>query len=260
VEVIIEKTPQNASRLAARIVAKLIREKPGAVLGLATGSTPLALYAELARMHAEEQLDFSQVTSFNLDEYVGIGADHPASYHAYMQKHLFQHVNISPSRAHIPDGLTQDIPRFCREYEERIAAAGGIDLQVLGIGSDGHIGFNEPTSSLSSRTRIKTLTEQTRLDNAQFFGAEDKVPRHVITMGIGSIMASRVCLMLAFGKKKAPIVAKTVEGPVTALIPASALQYHNGAKIVLDHDAAAGLTLTSYYNYVYQHKPAWQSY
>ena len=172
-EIIIQPTPEAASLLAARHLARLIREKPNAVLGLATGHTPLALYRELIRLHREDGLDFSRVTTFNLDEYVGLPPAHPASYHAFMQEHLFAHVNVSPSRIHLPDGLATDIPASCRAYEEAIRAAGGIDLQLLGIGGDGHIGFNEPSSSLASRTRIKTITERTRRDNAYAFATPD---------------------------------------------------------------------------------------
>jgi glucosamine-6-phosphate deaminase len=258
VEVIIQPDEKSASLLAARIVAALLREKPECVLGLATGSTPLMLYRELVRMHKEDGLDFGRVTTFNLDEYVGLPPEHPASYHSYMWANLFSHVNVPARLIHIPDGLAPDIPASCRQYEDAIRAAGGIDLQVLGIGTDGHIGFNEPSSSLASRTRIKTLTESTRKDNSVFFGGEDKVPRHVITMGVGTIMESRVCLLLAFGEKKAGALAGAVEGPVTSMVPASVLQIHPAAKIVIDEAAAAGLNKKEYYRWVYEHKPHWQ--
>jgi glucosamine-6-phosphate deaminase len=211
-EIIIQPTPEAATRIAARIIARLLREKPDAVLGLATGSTPLLLYRELIAM----KLDWSRVTTFNLDEYVGLPREHPQSYHSFMWENLFQHVNVAKERVHIPDGNAKDIPKFCAEYERQIQAAGGIDLQVLGIGTDGHIGFNEPTSSLASRTRIKTLTQQTRRDNARFFGKESDVPFHVITMGIGTIMEARQNLLLAFGPKKARAIAEAVEGPISA--------------------------------------------
>ena len=257
-EIIIQPGPKAGSEIAARIIGRLLREKPDAVLGLATGSTPLLLYGELVRLHREERLDFSRVTTFNLDEYVGLPPDHPQSYQTFMRENLFHHINVPKERIHIPDGMAQDIPSFCREYEERIRAAGGIDLQVLGIGTDGHIGFNEPLSSLASRTRIKTLTEQTRRDNARHFGNEGQVPHHVITMGIGTIMDSRMCLMLAFGLKKAQAVAGAVEGPITAMNPASILQMHPVAKIVLDEAAAQRLIKVDYYRWVYDHKPPWQ--
>lgn len=259
-EVIILPDSFAASALAARIVAQRITQKPDAVFGLATGRTPLRLYEEIVRLHENEGLDFSRTTTFNLDEYVGLAPDHPASYRAFMETHLFSRINLPLEQTHVPSGRAKDIPSECRDYEERISAAGGIDLQVLGIGVEGHIGFNEPTSSLASRTRIKTLTEETRQENAAFFGGADKVPHHVITMGIGTIMESRTCLLLAFGKKKAEPIARTVEGPITAMVPASILQMHPDAKIILDEAAAAGLDRRDYYRMVYEGKPDWQRY
>lgn len=254
-EVIICPIPESAAQAAAGIVAETLRKNPAAVLGLATGSSPLPLYRELIRRHREGGLDFSQLTTFNLDEYLGLGPDHRCSYHAFMRENLFDHLNIAPTRIHIPDGLTQDIEAFCQSYDEAIRAAGGIDLQILGIGKNGHIGFNEPTSSLASRTRIKTLSEQTIRDNARFFGAEEKVPRHVITMGVGTILESRRCILLAFGASKAKAVADMVEGPVTAMLPASALQLHPRAHVILDEPAASLLTRRDYYRWVYENKP-----
>ena len=258
-EIIIQPSVEAASSVAARHLARLVREKPNAVLGLATGSTPLALYRELIRLHREDGLDFSRVTTFNLDEYVGLAPTHPASYHAFMQENLCAHVNLSPTRIHIPDGLATDIPASCRAYEDAIRAAGGIDLQVLGIGGDGHIGFNEPSSSLASRTRIKTITERTRHDNAFAFGSLAEVPHHVVTMGVGTIMDARQVLLLAFGAKKADAIAAAVEGPITAMNPASILQMHPVAKCLLDEPAAAQLTRLEYYRWVYQNKPDWQA-
>ena len=257
-EIIIQPTSEAASLIAARHIARVVREKPGAVLGLATGSTPLPMYRELVRMHREQGLDFSGVTTFNLDEYVGLGPAHPASYHAFMREHFFSKVNIAPSRIHIPDGLAPHVPAFCRSYEDAIRAAGGIDLQVLGIGTDGHIGFNEPSSSLASRTRIKTLTAQTRRDNARFFNDPASVPLHVITMGVGTIMDARQVVLLAFGAKKADAIAAAVEGPITAMQPASILQMHPVAKCIIDEPASARLTRTDYYRWVYEQKPDWQ--
>jgi glucosamine-6-phosphate deaminase len=253
-EIIIQPTPEAGSRIAGRVVAQMLREKSNAVLGLATGSTPLLLYRELVQLG----LDWSHVTSFNLDEYVGLPVEHPQSYHTFMRENLFRHVNIDEKNVHIPNGLAQDIPAYCEQYEASIRAAGCIDLQVLGIGTDGHIGFNEPTSSLASRTRIKTLTPRTRQDNARFFGQGEDVPHHVITMGIGTIMEARQILLLAFGKTKADAIAEAVEGPVTAMNPASVLQMHPVVKVVLDEGAAAKLTRASYYRWVYDNKPAWQ--
>ncbi len=257
-EIIVQPTPEDASLIAARHVARVVREKPDAVLGLATGATPLTLYRELVRMHREEELDFSGVTTFNLDEYVGLAPDHPASYHTFMREHFFAHVNIDPGRIHIPDGLTSDVPAFCRAYEDAIKAAGGIDLQVLGIGTDGHIGFNEPSSSLASRTRIKTLTPRTRRDNVAAFGTQEQVPIHVITMGVGTIMDAREVLLLAFGIKKSAAIAAAVEGPVTSMSPASILQMHPVARCIVDVTAASRLARTGYYRWVYQQKPDWQ--
>ena len=242
-EIIIQPTPEAGSIIAARIIAKLVRSKPDCVLGLATGNTPLGTYRELVRMHREDGLDFSRVTTFNLDEYVGLPPEHPQSYRAFMAENFFRHVNADARRTHIPDGMARDVPAECARYEAAIAAAGGIDLQLLGIGSDGHIGFNEPSSSLASRTRIKTLTERTRADNARFFeGDLAKVPIHCITMGVGTIMESREVLMLAFGAKKADAVAGAVEGPITAMNPASILQMHAVTKCVVDEAAASKLT------------------
>ncbi len=258
-EIIIKENGQAASEAAARVVARLVREKPNAVIGLATGSTPLMLYKELIRMHKEEGLDFSRVSTFNLDEYIGLPRDHEQSYYTFMWDNLFSQINIQPENVHIPDGMTDDVPAFCAEYERKIVAAGGIDLQVLGIGSDGHVGFNEPTSSFASRTRIKTLTRQTVADNARFFdGDESQVPHHCITMGIGTIMDARRNLLLAFGEGKADAIADMVEGPVAAIMPASILQHHPDAKIFIDEPAAAKLKLADYYRWVYDGKPEWQ--
>ncbi len=257
-EVILRPSAAEASALAARTVARLVREKPDAVLGLATGSTPLALYKELIRLHRDEGLDFSKVTTFNLDEYVGLAPEHPASYRRFIRENLLDPVGIPVENSHVPEGMARNIPRHCEEYERRILAAGGIDLQILGIGRDGHIGFNEPTSSLASRTRIKTLTEETLRDNARFFSEGEEVPRHVITMGIGTILDSRRCLLLAFGEGKADAIAATVEGPITAMVPASALQFHPRATILLDDAAGSKLTRADYYRWVFENKPDWQ--
>ena len=258
-EIIITEQDLHASEVAAKIIARLVREKPNAVLGLATGSTPLLTYRELVRMHQDEGLDFSQVTTFNLDEYVGLAPDHEQSYRHFMNIHLFSKINIRPENTHVPNGLSKNIPASCIAYEDAIQQAGGIDLQILGIGGDGHIGFNEPTSSFASRTRIKTLTEQTVSDNARFFeGQEEQVPRHCITMGLGTIMDARTNLLLAFGEGKADAIAATIEGPVSAMIPASILQHHQRTKVIIDEAAASSLKLASYYRWVYQGKPEWQ--
>ncbi|MEI6561750.1 MAG: glucosamine-6-phosphate deaminase [Verrucomicrobiota bacterium] len=257
-EIIITPDPASASKEAARFLAALLRKKPHAVLGLATGGTPLPLYRELIRMHRQEGLDFSRCTTFNLDEYVGLGAEHPASYRRFMQEHLFASLNIPPDHIRIPDGLAADIPAHCAAYEQAIVEAGGIDAQILGIGGDGHIGFNEPTSSLGSRTRLKTLTVRTREDNARFFASPGEVPHHVITMGIGTILDARSLVLLAFGAAKAEAVAAMVEGPITAMVPASALQMHPVVKVLLDEPAASKLKRRGYYRDVFAHKPEWQ--
>lgn len=240
--VIIREDYESICQEAARQVADLIAEKPDCVLGLATGSTPLGLYKNLIRLHQEEGLDFSRVTTFNLDEYVGLPKDHAQSYYYFMKENLFGHLNINPKAIHIPDGMAQDIERECLAYEEKIAEAGGVDLQILGIGSNGHIAFNEPLSSLGSRTRIKTLTEKTRRDNARFFNSMDEVPKYAITMGVGTIMDSRSIILLANGKGKAEAIAKTVEGPISAMVPATIVQMHRNAVVMVDRDAASRLT------------------
>lgn len=239
---IIKKNYEAISREAASKVADLIKRKPDCVLGLATGSTPLGLYNELIRMHKEENLDFSRVTTFNLDEYVGLAPEHPQSYHYFMQENFFKHINIKPENIHIPDGMARDIDRECKTYELAIARAGGIDLQILGIGANGHIAFNEPLSSLGSRTRIKTLTEKTRRDNARFFNSLDEVPKYAITMGVGTIMEARSVILLASGKSKAEAIKKTVEGPITAMVPATMVQMHPHATLIIDEEAASLLS------------------
>lgn len=259
-EVIIQQDPQAASAVAARIISHTLRVKPDAVLGLATGSTPILLYNELVRMHRAGYIDFSRVRTFNLDEYVGLKPEHPASYHSFMFEHLFNHININRENINIPNGLADDIPGHCLDYERKIKAAGGIDVQILGIGTEGHIGFNEPTSSLGSRTRIKTLTPRTRFDNAPYFGSEAKVPKHVVTTGIGTIMEARTVVLLAFGSSKSNAVAQTVEGPVSSMMPASILQMHPVAKVIIDESAASQLRNTSYYRWVYEQKPEWQQF
>jgi glucosamine-6-phosphate deaminase len=253
-EIIIQPTAEVATQIAARMIAKCLREKPNTVLGLATGSTPLRLYQLLICMN----LDWSGVTTFNLDEYIGLPHEHPQSYHSFMWENLFRHINITKENTHIPDGNAIDIPRSCEDYEQMIHAAGGIDIQVLGIGTDGHIGFNEPTSSLASRTRIKTLTPETCKGNAHFFGSENAVPKHVITMGIGTIMEARKNLLLAFGENKARAIAETVEGPITSSNPASALQMHPQVQVCLDAPAANQLKRADYYRWIYDNKPAGQ--
>ncbi|UCD24094.1 MAG: glucosamine-6-phosphate deaminase [Gemmatimonadota bacterium] len=255
-EVVIKQDYEQMSKAAAEIVSEVLNTKPNAVLGMATGSTPLGLYQELVRLHKEEELDLSRVTTFNLDEYVGLPVNHPQSYHYFMHEHFFKHVNIPLHNINIPSGTTSNYPAFCQWYEERITECGGIDLQILGIGSDGHIAFNEPTSSLSSRTRLKTLSEQTIDDNARFFERREDVPVYAITMGVGTILESRKLLLVASGKSKAPAIAQAVEGPVTSMITASAIQLHRDATVFVDEEAAAELTMRDYYDFIYNAKPA----
>lgn len=247
--VIIRDDAAAASVTAARIIAALVRRKPEAVLGLATGGTPVGCYHELIRLHRDGQLDFSRVTSFNLDEYLGLPREHPQSFYSFMHQHLFDHINIDRSRVHLPDGMASDPTAGCDAYEVRIAAAGGIDLQLLGIGTDGHIAFNEPGSSLASRTRVKTLCEETIRDNARFFGSESAVPKLSVTMGVGSILDARECLLLVTGEKKAAAVRSAIEGPVTSQITASALQLHRSVIAVLDEAAASWLSRKSQYRH-----------
>ena len=218
-EVIICPTYEDMSLRAAHEMADLLNTKPNAVLGLATGSTPEGMYAELVRLHRGEGLDFSQVTTFNLDEYVGLPDSHAQSYHYFMKDKLLGHVNLPPQNVYIPSGTTRNHIAFCAWYEEQIRRCGGIDLQVLGIGGDGHIAFNEPGSSLGSRTRIKTLAEATILDNKRFFGPDEEVPIYAITMGVGTILEARKLMLLANGEKKAEAVRKAIEGPVTSMMP-----------------------------------------
>lgn len=239
--VIIKENYQEMSTEAAKHVASLVRKKPDCVIGFATGSTPLGLYKELIRMHKEEGLDFSKVVSFNLDEYVGLPPNHPESYHYFMWENLFKHININPSNVHIPMGMAEDIDAFCEWYEQKIIEHGGIDLQILGIGANGHIAFNEPGSSLGSRTRIKTLDEKTRMDNARFFNSMDEVPKYAITMGVGTIMEAKRLLLLANGIKKADAIKATVEGPIMAKYPATIVQLHRYATVIIDKEAASKL-------------------
>lgn len=255
-EVVVRQNYSEMSKLAAQMVAELLNTKPNAVLGMATGSTPLGLYQELVRMYQRGQLDFSRVITFNLDEYVGLPANHSQSYSYFMQENFFKHVNVQPQNINVPSGTTSNYPAFCEWYEKRITECGGIDLQILGIGSDGHIAFNEPTSSLSSRTRLKTLSKQTIDDNARFFERREDVPVYAITMGVGTILEARQLLLVASGKSKARAIAQAVEGPVTSMVTASALQMHLDATVIADEDAASELTMRDYYEFIYAAKPA----
>jgi glucosamine-6-phosphate deaminase len=258
VEVVIVRCADEGGALVGGAIAALVRDRPGAVLGLATGSSPLVVYRDLARRHAAGEVSFAGARGFLLDEYVGLPPDHPQAYRRFVADRLERHVDFAPGAVRGPDALAPDLARACEDYEAAIAAAGGVDLQLLGIGGDGHVAFNEPGSSLASRTRIKTLTDQTRRDNARFFPAAEDVPRHVVTQGVGTILEARHLVLLGFGAVKADAVARAVEGPVTAMVPASALQLHPHVTVVVDEPAAARLALAGYYRETWRHKPAWQ--
>ena len=257
-EIVICPDAKQAGQLGARVITALLKRKPDAVLGLATGSSPLAIYDELAARCDAGEVSFAKARGFSLDEYVGLPSEHPETYHNVIRKDFVHRVDFDDSAVRGPDGLAQDIPAFCAEYEAAMAQAGGVDLQILGIGTDGHIGFNEPGSSFASLTRVKTLTEQTRQDNARFFDTIDDVPMHCITQGLGTILRARHLVLLAFGEGKAQAVAGALEGPVTASLPGSAIQLHPHATVVADEAAASALRFAEYYRYTLANKPAWQ--
>jgi glucosamine-6-phosphate deaminase len=232
---------------AAARIADHVSRHPKAVLGLATGGTMTPVYQELARRHRQDGLSFAGITSFNLDEYIGLSPDHPRSYRRDMEERFFQHIDIERTRAHLPAGDAPDPEAEARAYEARIDTAGGIDLQLLGIGGNGHIGFNEPSSSLGSSTRIKRLAPSTIDANRRFFKDGEVMPTHAITVGIQTIMRAGMILLLATGKRKAKAVAAMIEGPVSAFCPASALQFHPNATVLLDPAAASRLALKDFY-------------
>ena len=255
-EVVIVENKAAAGALVAEEIAALISARPDAVLGLATGSTPLPVYEALESRLAG--VDVSQVRGFALDEYVGLDPVHPESYRSVISREVVEPLGLDPRRIHVPNGASEGIEHAGPDYEAAIAAAGGVDLQILGIGTDGHIGFNEPGSSFASRTRVKTLTQQTREDNARFFVSIDDVPMHCITQGLGTILEARHLVLLAFGESKAQAVADAVEGPLSAFLPGSAIQLHAHATVVVDEAAASKLKLADYYRYTFANKPAWQ--
>lgn len=258
-EVVILKDTAEIGRLGADAIESLLTRKPDAVLGLATGSSPLAIYDELVARYEAGRLSFKQARGFTLDEYVGLPADHPENYRNFINRVFVSRVDFSPGAVQGPDGLASDIPAACTAYDQAIRDAGGIDLQILGIGTDGHIGFNEPGSSLASRTRIKTLTRQTRLDNARFFDGElSAVPTHCVTQGLGTIMDARHVVLVATGRSKAEAVHHLVEGAVSAMWPATVLQHHPHATVLLDDAAARRLQLADYYRETFESKPDWQ--
>lgn len=255
-EIIICATERRVGEVGAARVAQIIdRVGPGVVLGVATGGSPLATYAELAARVRSGQLDLSQASAFALDEYIGLPIDHPQSYFDTIRRTVTEPLGFNPARVHVPDGSLDGIDTAGQRYEDLIQAAGGVDIQILGIGSNGHVGFNEPTSSLRSRTRMKTLTPRTREDNARFFSSIDEVPRHCITQGLETIMNARHVILVANGESKAEAIAAIIEGPITAMWPGSILQMHPRATIVVDEAAASRLTLIDYYKQVYADLP-----
>jgi glucosamine-6-phosphate deaminase len=255
-EIVIVENREAAGALVAEEIVRLVRSRADTVLGLATGSTPLPVYRALRERIGDA--DMSSVRGFALDEYVGLDPAHPESYRSVITREVVEPLGLDPRRIHVPDGTEETIRHAGERYEAAIAEAGGVDLQILGIGTDGHIGFNEPGSSFGSRTRVKTLTEQTRQDNARFFPTIDDVPRHCITQGLGTILEARHLVLLAFGESKAAAVAAAVEGPLAAILPASAVQLHPHATVIVDEEAASQLRLSDYYRQTFAGKPSWQ--
>jgi glucosamine-6-phosphate deaminase len=255
-EIVIVADAAAAGSIVADEIARLVRTNPETVLGLATGSTPLPVYEALRSRLAG--VDVSRVQGFALDEYVGLDPEHPESYRSVITREVVEPLGLDPRLIRVPDGSLEGIQHAGDDYERAISDAGGVDLQLLGIGTDGHIGFNEPGSSFASLTRVKTLTEQTREDNARFFDSIDDVPKHCITQGLGTILRARHVVLLAFGEGKAQAVAGAVEGPLTASLPGSAIQLHPHATVVLDEAAASRLVHADYYRYTFANKPDWQ--
>lgn len=257
-QVVILPTAADVGRIAAAKVASVIQRRPDAVLGLATGSSPLAIYADLAARVSSGDLRVGACRAFALDEYVGLPVEHPESYHSVIRKTVTEPVGLTPELVHVPDGAATDLEAAAADYEHAIREAGGVDVQILGIGANGHIGFNEPTSSFASRTRIKTLAPRTRVDNARFFASPDDVPTHCVTQGLGTILEARELVLVATGEAKADAVHAMVEGPLSSMCPGSALQLHPRAMVVVDEAAAARLELADYYRYTHENRPAWQ--
>ncbi|WP_066040985.1 glucosamine-6-phosphate deaminase [Herbiconiux solani] len=255
-EVIVVGSRKAAGALVAEAIERLVAQQPDAVLGLATGDTPLPVYRALAE-RVRAGLDLSEVRGFALDEYVGLPVSHPESYHSVIEREVVVPLGLTPGSIHVPDGRPLGIETAGERYEDAILASGGVDLQLLGIGTDGHIGFNEPGSSFASLTRVKTLTRQTRDDNARFFDSVDEVPVHSITQGLGTILRARRLVLLAFGAGKAHAVAAALEGPLSASVPASAIQLHPRATVVVDEEAASRLTELEYYRDAFAQKPIW---
>ncbi|WP_312112261.1 glucosamine-6-phosphate deaminase [Brevibacillus reuszeri] len=244
-KLIIVKDYGELGKKAAGLVADEVKSNPKVVLGLATGGTPVGMYRELIKLHQEESIDFSQASSFNLDEYVGLAATHPQSYRAYMQENLFDHINLPAGHTHVPTGDAADLQQECASYETAIREAGGIDIQVLGIGNNGHIGFNEPGSSVESTTRVVQLTESTIEANARYFASIEEVPTQAISMGIKTILGAKKVVLLASGETKAEAVRLMLEGEATADVPASLLQHHQDVTVIVDEAAASQLTVAA---------------
>ena len=259
-EVIIRSDKASATTLTAQIIAKSLIKKPNLTLGLATGSTMELVYSKLAEMHKKENLDFSLCKTFNLDEYIGLLPENRGSYRYYMNKYLFNNVNIDPRNTHLPNGMAENLSSECLNYENLIRESGGIDLQLLGIGRSGHIGFNEPLSAFRSRTREKALTPVTLAQNSPLFDKPEDMPKRALTMGVGTILEAKRIVMLVTGREKAAILAKAVEGPVTAMVSASALQLHPKVVVIVDEDAAEMLQEKSYYRWIFDNEPDWDSY
>ena len=249
-KVVIVNNPSEVAAYASEMFKQQLRKKADSVFGLATGSTPLALYQRLIDAYQNGEISFQQVSTFNLDEYLGLAADHPQSYRYFMTEHLFRHIDIDMANTHVPNGTAANPLTACEAYDQLIADNGGIDIQLLGIGRNGHIGFNEPSSCLASRTRVKTLTADTINDNARFFGADEFQPHLSITMGIGTIMEARNVILLATGESKAQAIQATVEGPLSASCPASALQMHQSTTIIIDEAAASSLKDIEFYKHI----------
>ena len=247
--------PDNEAigKVGAELIAQLYQRKPDAILGLATGSSPLPIYREVIKLHQAGKVSFAQAQAFTLDEYVGIDADHPQRYRNFIRAEFTDQVDFDDAKVNSPEGNATDLEAACESYDAAIKAAGGVDLQILGIGSDGHIAFNEPGGSLASRTHVGVLTEQTRTDNARFFDNDiEKVPTHCVTQGLGTIMEARSLVLVAQGANKAEAVRQMVEGAISAHWPATIMQMHPDAWILLDEDAAAGLKLADYYREVWE--------
>lgn len=248
-EIVICRDEKHVGEVAADRVVTQLEETETPVLGFATGSSPLALYRELARRVDAGELDLRDGYGFALDEYVGLSPDHPLSYRQTILRTVVEPLRMNPDRVHVPNGFTADLNHAAEKFEAEIRKVGGVDVQILGIGSNGHIGFNEPTSSFASRTRLKTLTQQTRQDNARFFDDEDEVPIHCITQGLGTIMEARTVVLVAMGENKARAVRDMVEGPVAAVCPGSVLQFHRTAVVVVDEAAASLLEHADYFRH-----------